>query len=530
MKRRAFLGGLGASYAIGMLDWMRFFRQNGVPGTATSLGIAEAVAAAAEPHFLIYWFQEGGWDGYSMFNPVATRNDALGGATAAPAAQIYRPRDVALVNGLYPVNTQGAIRYGHLANAGTSLFADMAVVSSHRGGTFHSGSRLEYHMGKYPMQFSAQRGADERSVLQAFSEAYGAGHLLPHISWHNWLADGELSPSNYPEGTGYNEKLGPAHAHTIYGGTPESMRQRISQIAASVGNGRDAQIHAFVDNLHSNFLKDKNSESVKAFAAAVAAHKALVTGGASLDATNLFKDAALNTAFAVQPGDLTTTSSSVNNQPARSKNSPNTNVQALMTYELMTKGASIAFWIESRQIRGFDTHLGRSNVLAAKGQQNQLSAMDQNLWTPLKALVAKLKATPYAATGKSYWDYTTVVLASEMGRSLGGGDDPQGGDPDVCQHWDTSSVAFLGGTVKGGTQFGRVGSTSLDAIPILADGTIDPAYDPTTGTIKPGMTQNPAAFIPDAGHVYATALELSGIPKSAQTGKNTKPPLTFLKK
>lgn len=93
-----------------------------------------------------------------------------------------------------------------------------------------------------------------------------------------------------------------------------------------------------------------------------------------------------------------------------------------MTYELMTKGASIAFWIESRQIRGFDSHLDRANALSGKGQQNQLATMDQNLWTPLKTLVAKLKATPYAATGKSYWDFTTVVLASEMGRSMSGGD------------------------------------------------------------------------------------------------------------
>ena len=523
MKRRAFLTGVGASYAIGMLDWMRFFRQNGVPGTAKSLGIAEAAADAAEPRFLIYWFQEGGWDGYSMFNPIATRNDALGGATAAPVDQIYRP-NIPLVNGLYPVSTQGAIRYGHLANAGTSLFNDMAVVSSHHGGTFHSGSRLQYHMGMYPMSFSAQRAPDERSVLQAFAESYGTGHLLPHVSWHNWLADGELSPANYPEGTGYSDKLGPVHAHTIYGGTPESMRQRIAQIAASAGTGRDAQIHAFVDNLHANFLKDKNGQSVKAFAAAVAAHKALVTGGASLNAATLFKDAALNAAFNVQPDDLLTTASPINDQPARSKNSPNTNVQALMTYEMMTKGASIAFWIESRQIRGFDSHSNRAGVLGRKGQTDQLGAMDKNLWTPLKALAAKLKTTPYAATGKSYWDFTTIVLASEMGRSVSGGDD------DVCQHWNTSSVAFLGGTVKAGTQFGRVGSSSLDAIPLLPDGSMDPAYDATTGVLKSGMTANPAGFVPDAGHVYATALDLAGIPKSAQTGKNTRPPLAFVKK
>ncbi len=524
MKRRAFLGGVGASYAIGMLDWMRFFRRNGVPGTPKTLGIAEAVAQAAQPHFLIYWFLEGGWDGYSMFNPVATRNDALGGATAAPAAQIYRPSGVPLVGGLYPVGTSGQIRYGHLAESGTSLFKDMSILSSHRGGQFHSGSRLQYHMGMYNLPFSARRGPDERSVLQAFAEAYGAPYLLPHVSWHNWLSDGELAPANYPDGTGYYEKLGPPHAHTIYGGTPETMRQRIAQIAQSAGAGRDAQIHAFVDDLHANFVKDKNGQSVKAFAAAVAAHKALVTGGASLNAANLFKDPALNTAFGVLPADLLSTATAVNGQPARSKNSPNTNVQALMAYELMTKGASIGFWIESRQVRAFDTHRSRANVISAKGQWNQKAAMDQDLWTPLKALQGKLSSTQYGATGKSYWDFTTCVIASEMGRSMSGGDE------DVCQHWNTSSVAFLGGTVKGGTQFGRVGSVSLDSIPLLPDGTLDPAYDPNTGVLKPGSSPTVGGSVPDAGHVYATALELAGIPKSAQKGKNTQPALAFVKK
>jgi hypothetical protein len=36
--------------------------------------------------------------------------------------------------------------------------------------------------------------------------------------------------------------------------------------------------------------------------------------------------------------------------------------------------------------------------------------------------------------------------------------------------------------------------------------------------------------VSDAGHVYATALELAGIPKSAQKGKNTRPSLSFVKK
>lgn len=525
MKRRAFLTGVGASYAIGMLDWLRFFRQNGVPGTTKSLGIAEAAAqVAGGPRFLIYWFQEGGWDGYSMFNPVETRNDALGGASSPPLEQIYRPQNVALVDGHYPVSQKGNIKYGHLAEAGTDLFGDMAVVSSHYGGTFHSGSRLQYLMGMYNMQLSGKREANERAVLQAFCEHHGASHLMPHVAWHNWLADGELAPANYPEGTGYYEKLGPAFAHTTYGNTPDVMRQRISQIAASGGSGRDAEIHKFVDNLHANFMKDKNGQSVKAFAAAVQVHKTLVSAGSNIDPKTLFSDPTLRGEFGVQAADEKTNATSVNDMPARSKNTPKTNVQALMTYELMTKGISVGFWIESRDIRGFDTHNQRSTVLQYKGQTNQKSRMDTDLWRPLTALANRLKNTEYAGTGKSFWDHTTVVLASEMGRSLGGADD------DVCQHWNTSSVAFLGGNVKGGTQFGAVGKQSLDAIPILPDGKLDPAYDATTGLLKSGSTKSAQSFVSDAGHVYATALELAGIPKSSQTGKNERPALSFVKK
>jgi len=527
MKRRAFLSGLGATYAIGMLDWLRYFRSFGVPGTTKELGIAKAAAqVAGEPRFLVYWFLEGGWDGYSMFNPIATPNDALGSSRPVEQ-QLYRP-NIPLVDGLYPVRQQGNIRYGHLATEGLSLFNDMAVVSSHHGGTFHSGSRLNYHMGTYSYQLSGKRGPDERSVMQAFCEAYGASYLLPHISWHNWLSDGELAVPNYPEGTGYYEKLGPPFAHTIYGGTPDVMRQRIAQIAKSAGNGRDAEIHKFVDNLHANFMKDKNSETVKAFSAAVEAHKTLVSAGSNLDIGRLFTDPTLRGELNVVADDEKTTSTEVNGNPARSKNSPNTNVQALMAYELMTKNVSAAFWIESRQIRGFDTHRGRKSVLDGRGQTDQKARMDQNLWKPLQAFVRRLKNTQYAATGKSYWDFTTIVLASEMGRSLGS--DKPGDDEDVCQHWNTSSVAFLGGTVKGNTQFGRVGTQSLDAIPILPDGQLDPAYDATTGLVKSGSQKSANSFVTGAGHVYATALELAGIPKSAQKGKNTSPALTFVKK
>ena len=91
-------------------------------------------------------------------------------------------------------------------------------------------------------------------------------------------------------------------------------------------------------------------------------------------------------------------------------------------------------------------------------------------------------------------------------------------------------VAFLGGSVKGGTQWGRVGTGTLDGVPILADGTLDPAFDPTTGVLKSGAQKSGSSFIPDTGHVYATALELAGVSKASQTGKNESPPMAFVKK
>src|SRR5882724_11638273 len=101
VKRRDFLRGAAAGSAIGVLDWLGWFKRFGVPGTSKSLGIAEAVAQATQPtpRFLIYWFQEGGWDSYSMFAPVLTANDAVtiqytnGQLNPNPAwrSQSYRP-------------------------------------------------------------------------------------------------------------------------------------------------------------------------------------------------------------------------------------------------------------------------------------------------------------------------------------------------------------------------------------------------------------------------------------------------------
>ncbi len=552
MKRRSFLAGAAAGGVISTLDWLGYFRAFGVPGTAKELGLASAHAqAAANPKFLIYWFQEGGWDSYSMFSPLVSANDAAtlqytnGQLNPSPAwsNQFYRAKGYGLDVAHYNAKLTGNIQHGFLANDGLELMPDMAVVSSHAGNTFHSGGRFDYHYGKYSNSMSAQRGPTERTVMQAFSEVHGTNLPLANISWHRWLSDGELTELNYPEGTGYYEKLGPAYAHTTYGKTPMDMRNRLASLGGVTAGARQARIRTFVDNLHTNFVKDKNSESVKAFDSAVKIHKQLTGGtGVVINPATMFTDPTLRSTFGVTTSDEQTTATSVNGNPARSKDAPSTNVQAMMTFEMMTKGLSCAFWIESRQIRGFDTHRDRGNIFNNKGQTDQLAIMKSNLWTPLKALVNLLKNTTHVPSGKKYWELTTIVLASEMGRTIQGdvssilaSADSDATkfqnimEQDCCQHWKVSSTVFMGGNVKGDTQWGKVGSSSLEGIPMMPTGDLDPAYDANTGLLKAGMTKNAASSISDAGNVYATALEIAGI-NPAGKGKNTKPPMSFIKK
>ena len=68
----------------------------------------------------------------------------------------------------------------------------------------------------------------------------------------------------------------------------------------------------------------------------------------------------------------------------------------------------------------------------------------------------------------------------------------------------------------------------------MPDGTLDPAFDPLTGLLRPGATQSPNSVISDCGHVYATALYLSGLDpdglRSQGKGKNTSGPLRFIKR
>ncbi|MEO6787836.1 MAG: hypothetical protein ABI318_17065 [Chthoniobacteraceae bacterium] len=261
----------------------------------------------------------------------------------------------------------------------------------------------------------------------------------------------------------------------------------------------------------------------------------------------LFTDGALREEFRIQPADELITYRSVNGNKARSKFSPHAKVQAMMTYELMRAGMTCASFIESRDIRRFDSHKNRGSLWGANrktpvGQKDQTDMMREDLWDPLHALVARLKGTEYQGSGKSLFDHTNIVLTSEFGRSIHGSVDDilqkQMAEQqrqkaidgqDISAHWKVTSAAFLGGKVKGNAQYGCVGEKTLLAIPLLPDGTMDPAFDPHTGAPIESCTPNPKASIPDHGDVYATALHLSDTDPKGK-GRNERWPLTFIKR
>ena len=85
------------------------------------------------------------------------------------------------------------------------------------------------------------------------------------------------------------------------------------------------------------------------------------------------------------------------------------------------------------------------------------------------------------------------------------------GGQDISAHWKVTSCAFLGGNVRGGQQHGRIGESTLMAIPIMPDGQLDPTFDRTTGELLPDRQPSSNSFIPNHGDIYATALLLSGI-------------------
>ncbi len=540
--------------ALTAADFLGYMMNHGDPnqGRAWAQSVRAKAKEGANPHYLIYWFVEGGWESYDMFSPVETPNNIFPNNRLSKE-QMSKERYRVLKWGQpgYDIKKHGNIRYGYLAEPGKDLFPEMAVLSSMHTGSFHSGERLKAHMGSYNLRLQADREPDERSVMQAFAEVYGQPYVLPNLSWHWWLSDGELNEVQYTGRKGYYHALGPAHAHTIYAGTPANLRHFLMRMQSNSADVVNRQIQNFLDNSHKGLVRDRDMETVKSYNSAREIYENLSSSGAKLNRSQLstlFTDPALKEKFKVTSADELITYQSINGNKARTKFAPNTNVQAMMCYELLRANLSCAFWIETRDIRRFDSHFGRQNLwekdrVTPRGQPDQTEMMKAQLWDPLHTLIELLKNTPDKTTGRPLYEHTTIVLTSEFGRTIHGDVDailsmsiPEVDKQkmidgqDISEHWKVTSAAFLGGKVKGDAQYGGIGERTLMAIPIMPDGSIDPAFDPLTGELKPGMTKSDKSFIPNHGDVNATALYLAGISHKDQKGRNDRAPLPFIKK
>ena len=548
-SRRRLLKRAGLSAAaLTCADFLGYFATFGLPENARAASVAKGAAKAnSNPHFLIYWYLEGGWEGYDMFNPLQTDNNVV---NRLPNISDERYRVLQFGQPGYTINNEGNLRYGYLAEPGKELFKNMAILSSMHTGGGHSTERLKVHMGSYNMRNTEEREDDERSVMQAFAEVYGQPYVLPSVSWHWWLSDGELNEVQYTGRRGYYHALGPAHAHTIYAGTPAKLKSFLLKMQEDAGNTVNREIQHFLDNAHSTFLKDEHIEAVKSYASAREIYLQLASKGMKLDRSmllRLFTDNALREEFQVQPADELITYRSVNGNKARSKFTPHVRVQAMMAFELMRAGLSCGAFIESRDIRRFDSHRNRGGLWKADGktpvgQTDQTAMIQEDLWDPLKAFVNRMRNTEYQHTGTSLFDHSNIVLTSEFGRSIHGSVDDilakkitdqerqkELAGQDISAHWKVTSAAFLGSKVKGHSQFGGIGDKTLMAIPLLPDGSMDPAYDPKTGEQIAGRTPSSQGVIPNHGDVYATALYLSDIDPKGK-GRNDRAPLTYIKK
>lgn len=391
-SRRNFLRrSLGSVAGLSCADFLSYFAAHGMPDESKTTKMAQdAARAAAKPKFLVYWYLEGGWCGYDMFNPVNTENNVLKRLDRI-SDERYRVLDWGQDD--YSIQTNGNIRHGYLAEPGKDLFRDMAVISSMHTGSGHSRDRLKVHMGDYSFKQSEPREEDERSVMQAFSEVYGQPFVLPSLSWHWWLSDGELNEVQYPGKSGYYHALGPVHAHTIYAGTPEKLRKLLLRMQETSGDAVAGKVDQFLQNAHTEILKDDNLAAVRSYQSARNIYLQMASRGRQLDRGNLeqlFKNPELRERFGVTAKDELITYRSVNGNKARSKFSPNTNVQAMMSYEMMRAGLSCAFFIESRDVRRFDSHNSRKNLWDGDrpvGNKDQTEMMKADLWKDRKSVV-----------------------------------------------------------------------------------------------------------------------------------------------
>ncbi len=142
----------GDSIAITAADFLGYLLNHGDPnqGRAWASSVKAKAREGADPHYLIYWFVEGGWASYDMFSPVESPNNVI---TRLPLEQISKERYRVLKWGEpgYTIQTrQHPLRVP--GRRGKDLFPEAAVLASMHTGSFHSGERLKTHMGSYNLR------------------------------------------------------------------------------------------------------------------------------------------------------------------------------------------------------------------------------------------------------------------------------------------------------------------------------------------------------------------------------------------
>src|SRR5262245_24793951 len=77
-RRDLFKRAMVTTCSLTCLDFFRYFDRFGLPNDSRAFAMAEETGRQTDdPHYLIYWFLEGGWEGYDMFNPVDTPNNVI---------------------------------------------------------------------------------------------------------------------------------------------------------------------------------------------------------------------------------------------------------------------------------------------------------------------------------------------------------------------------------------------------------------------------------------------------------------------
>src|SRR5579883_1382011 len=124
-RRDFFRRAITTAAGVSALDFLSYFNAYGSPLPDKATRMAHDKAAEGDtPHYLIYWYVEGGWESYDMFSPLDTAKRVV---HRLPPDQVTKERYRVLKAGQpgYTISKTGNIRHGYLADPGRELFPEM---------------------------------------------------------------------------------------------------------------------------------------------------------------------------------------------------------------------------------------------------------------------------------------------------------------------------------------------------------------------------------------------------------------------